>query len=193
MLIKNSEHADIFSYLLLRTFKQAYYSPKGLGHWALSFPDYAHFTSPIRRYPDLVVHRVIKAILEKKQYPYDFEQAYEMGEHLSKKERTAMEAERDIIKIKACHYFENISKGAVYTAYLSGIHKHFHFIQLKELPVEGVIASKHGDFIFTTDFSVVIPDKRKSLFLGDKIKVEYLYQSEEDMKIFFKLKEILHE
>lgn len=96
----------LFNMFLLRTFMQAYYSGEHLGHWGLGFEDYCHFTSPIRRYPDLVCHRVLQQILLGKKPLYAPEEVVALGLHCSHQERKASDAERDYYKLKACRYLE---------------------------------------------------------------------------------------
>lgn len=96
----------IFNLSLLRSFMQASYRADPLGHWGLGFSDYCHFTSPIRRYPDLVVHRALGAILERAKQPYSEDETDELAIHTSERERIAMEAERDISRLKVLRYIE---------------------------------------------------------------------------------------
>ena len=98
---------------------QATYSPEPGGHWGLGFDDYCHFTSPIRRYPDLVVHRALQNILEKKKTFYTAEEASDLGTHTSEQERRAMEAERDVFRLKVMRYIEQ------------GEHDHFYRIHYR--------------------------------------------------------------
>jgi len=95
----------LVTHVLLRSMKQARYSEENSGHFALAFEDYTHFTSPIRRYPDLVVHRMLKELLHgKRRKGYWAERTRAIAEHCSRTERSAEEAERDIIKLKQTQY-----------------------------------------------------------------------------------------
>src|SRR4029077_3187210 len=87
----------ILSYLMLRSLKQARYSDRNQGHFALAAPSYTHFTSPIRRYPDLIVHRILGAVLDAKTYDDDL---HRIAEQSSECERRAAEAERELVEWK---------------------------------------------------------------------------------------------
>ena len=127
--------------LLLRAMSQARYEPdeKG-GHFGLGYDAYTHFTSPIRRYPDLLVHRGIKAILRKdaKQYPYDLDRLHSLGEHCSNCERRADDASRDVNAWLKCRFMTQ-RLGNTYQGTVTGVAPFGLFVTLDELFVEGMV------------------------------------------------------
>ncbi|WP_457756247.1 ribonuclease R [Thermodesulfatator indicus] len=141
MVIEMAEgkpYAYLVSTLLLRSLKQAKYSPENIGHFGLASECYCHFTSPIRRYPDLVVHRALKAALKKKKPPYKLQKLEEMGKHLSDRERTAMEAEREALdRVKVMLMKHRI--GEVFDGVISSVTAFGFFVDLFEIYVSGVV------------------------------------------------------
>ena len=132
----------IFSILLLRSFSQAYYSPENKAHWGLGFMDYCHFTSPIRRYPDLLNHRQLLNALGIEQENYSSNELKNLGHTCSELERKSLNAQRDIRKLKALSYLEKQQKPS-FIAILSSIDSSCVFLNLKEIPsVEVVILAE---------------------------------------------------
>jgi len=137
-LVEGKPYAYLVNTLLLRTLKQAQYSPENIGHFGLASECYCHFTSPIRRYPDLVVHRALKAALKGKKPPYKLERLEVMGKHLSERERVAMEAEREMLdRIRVLYMKDHI--GEVYHGVISGVTAFGFFVELLEVYVSGVV------------------------------------------------------
>jgi ribonuclease R len=131
------------NYLLLRSMKQARYSEKELGHFALASTDYLHFTSPIRRYPDLVVHRILKELISSQPMTEKRRQSWGkklpgIAEHSSQRERVAMEAEREIIERKKVQFMKD-KVGQEFFGYISGVRPFGIFIELEDFFVEGLI------------------------------------------------------
>ena len=125
--------------ILLRGQKLAQYSAENSGHFGLALEAYAHFTSPIRRYPDLVVHRAIKArIARRKQSPEYIEAVASLGQHCSMTERRADEATRDVIAWLKCEYMED-KVGEAFSGVISGVTSFGVFVQLNDIFVEGLI------------------------------------------------------
>ena len=149
-LSKERVDFQILQSLILRSMQQAKYSPNNDGHFALSLKNYAHFTSPIRRYPDLLVHRAIKAILVSKKYEPLFEEGVvknsnsnigkwtSIGEHCSIGERRAEEASRDVVAWLKCHFIKN-RVGEQLIGTVTGVAPFGLFITLEELYVEGLL------------------------------------------------------
>ncbi|MCE9500277.1 MAG: ribonuclease R [Leptospira sp.] len=154
----------IFNYFLLRSFMQAYYSGESSGHWGLGFENYCHFTSPIRRYPDLVCHRALDALVKSEKHPYTEAEITLMGKYCSEEERKAADAERDVLKLKACRYLSatGINK---FSATITGFKPQSVFVELSDLNVEGVISFQH----FTDGEELVIPTV--FYFVSKKVKV----------------------
>ncbi len=137
-LVEGKPYAYLINTLLLRSLKQAKYSPDNIGHFGLASDCYVHFTSPIRRYPDLVVHRTLKAALQKKRPPYRLEVLEEMGKHLSERERVAMEAEREMLdRIRVRLMRDHI--GEEFEGVISGVAAFGFFVELFEIYVSGVV------------------------------------------------------
>src|SRR5512134_1769659 len=164
--------------LLLRSLMLARYGPEQLGHFGLALSQYTHFTSPIRRYPDLVVHRVLKAALgEKSLSPYAAalkEKGDEIGRHLSARERTAMEAERDVEqRAKALYLSTRI--GESFTGVISSIVGFGFFVDLLECFAEGFIhisTLRDDDYRYSAERGEWYGALRKNRFsLGDRLRV----------------------
>ncbi|HEY7746001.1 MAG TPA: ribonuclease R, partial [Desulfuromonadales bacterium] len=165
--------------VLLRCMKQAHYSPENVGHFGLAADLYCHFTSPIRRYPDLVVHRVLRQALTaggmpEKRKAHLQEVLPQMGEHTSQRERRAMEAEREIISLKKCQFMAD-KVGEVFAGFVSGVQPFGFFVELKELFVEGLvhISSIADDFyVFEEDLHRLVGQHRRRIFqTGDEVQV----------------------
>ncbi|MFM7831897.1 MAG: RNB domain-containing ribonuclease, partial [Planctomycetaceae bacterium] len=127
------------NFALLRAMKQAEYSPEDLGHYALAEEDYCHFTSPIRRYPDLTVHRLIEQLIrDRKQPPPAFSELLQLGRHCSFTERRAERAERDLIRIRLLR-FMSTRVGQEMDAVITGVESFGVFCQGIEVPAEGML------------------------------------------------------
>ncbi len=189
--IESSPIAKIFNYLLLRSFMQAYYGGESIGHWGLGFKDYCHFTSPIRRYPDLVVHRVLHATLLEEKKPYDKGAISMMGVHCSEEERRASDAERDIMKIKSFRYLE--STGVTeFKGFIVGIRPSQIFIELADSNLEGVLDkaefTDEFEVMIKSDFSFYSKKYTKNFFIGDEVSVSLDRIDYEEIKVYLKLK-----
>ena len=130
------QHAVHFA--VLRSLQRAIYSPKDEGHYALASECYCHFTSPIRRYPDLTVHRLVTAILSKAKPRNDYEQLVTLGRHCSDREQRAEAAERDLSKLKLLAYLSD-RIGEEMDAVVTGVESYGIFVQGIKLPAEGLV------------------------------------------------------
>jgi ribonuclease R len=136
-------------YGLLRSLKQASYTPEPEGHYALASEDYCHFTSPIRRYPDLQVHRQLIALLEGRKPRAKHDELVVLGQHCTRTERRSEAAERELIRVKLLTYLED-QVGKAFHAIIVGVEDFGLFCRLSELPVEGLIhvTSLADDFYY---------------------------------------------
>jgi ribonuclease R len=140
---KGTPEETLINTVLLRTMKQARYSEENIGHFGLAAETYTHFTSPIRRYPDLIVHRILKADMQGRLSDEAFvetlaENLPEAATHCSQRERKAMEAERDVITVLKLRFMED-KLGEVYAGIITGVVQFGFFVQLRELFVEGLV------------------------------------------------------
>jgi ribonuclease R len=124
--------------VLLRSLSRAEYSPDNVGHFGLAYEAYAHFTSPIRRYPDLLVHRAIKAVLSGKRYTPKEASWAELGVHCSMTERRADDASRDVLQWLKCHYMKE-KVGETFSGTISGVASFGIFVTLDGLDIDGLV------------------------------------------------------
>jgi ribonuclease R len=124
--------------VLLRSLSQAQYSPDNVGHFGLAYDAYAHFTSPIRRYPDLLVHRAIKAVLGGKRYTPKDSSWEAIGLHCSMTERRADDASRDVLQWLKCFYMQE-KVGETFTGTISGVASFGLFVTLDGLDIDGLV------------------------------------------------------
>jgi ribonuclease R len=177
VLRESSEKPDVHAvhYSLLRSLKQAVYSPQEEGHYALASDCYCHFTSPIRRYPDLTVHRLLGQWLRHDRAGSDENELAALGEHCSKTERRADIAERELIKVKLLNYMsERI--GLELKAIITGVAEYGFFAQAEDLPVEGMIhvSTLNDDYYYFDDATHSLIGRRtqRRYRLGDKLRVQ---------------------
>jgi ribonuclease R len=159
--------------ILLRSLKQAVYSPANAGHFGLAFEAYLHFTSPIRRYPDLLVHRAIKAVLSNRTYANVDWQA--LGRHCSETERRADEASRDVENWLKCYYMRD-HVGRVFAGTITGVAPFGLFVTLDDYFVDGLVhISELGRDYFQYDAPrhVLLGERTGKRFrLADRMKVK---------------------
>ncbi|MBI5574730.1 MAG: VacB/RNase II family 3'-5' exoribonuclease [Deltaproteobacteria bacterium] len=175
---RGGKYERYINVLMLRSLMLARYGPEQAGHFGLALSQYTHFTSPIRRYPDLVVHRVLKAALgEKSLSAYASglkESAGEIGRHLSARERAAMDAERDVEqRAKALHLSKRT--GETFTGVISSIVGYGFFVELAECFAEGFVhisSLRDDDYRYSAERGEWFGTLRKTRFsLGDRLRV----------------------
>ena len=176
--------------VLLRSMMQAYYGPENIGHYGLAYEAYTHFTSPIRRYPDLLLHRAIKAHLKHKQFALSGNQLAEAGEHYSQTERRADEASRSVTMWLKCHYMQQ-HLGEEFDGIISAVTEFGLFVTLKDLYVDGMLhISQLGDdfFVYDQPSQSLIGQSRGQVFgLGDEVRIKVAGVQLEERKIDFEL------
>ncbi|MFY9316048.1 MAG: ribonuclease R [Burkholderiales bacterium] len=170
--------------ILLRSMKQAVYTPENLGHFGLAFDAYVHFTSPIRRYPDLLVHRAIKAALANQKYAgVDWE---ELGRHCSETERRADDASRDVESWLKCFYMQD-HVGETFAGTITGVTAFGLFVMLDDYYVDGLVhISELGRdyFRFEANRHLLLGERTGQRFrLADRIRVKLVRVDLETRKI----------
>ncbi|MCP4472860.1 MAG: ribonuclease R [Gammaproteobacteria bacterium] len=184
--------ADMIQTVILRSMLQANYSPNsGIGHFGLALKDYAHFTSPIRRYPDLLVHRAIKHWLARQQvsgYHYDLAAMTALGELCSRYERRADDATRDASDWLKCEFLQK-HIGRQYSGTVSAVTNFGLFVQLDQLLIDGLVhvtALKRDYYQFDPAHHRLVGELTgRSYRLGDRLQVEVARVNMEDRKIDF--------
>jgi ribonuclease R len=178
--------------MMLRTLKQAKYATQPIGHFALSNNDYTHFTSPIRRYPDLIVHRLIKEILAISQFgPMTLDLGVQ-AQHCSDRERQAMDCERKLIDYKKCRFMEK-RLGEEFGAYVGGITEKGAFCQIEGHYVDGLLSAeiiqKRLGARFQQEKMCYVGPQNFRLQLGDRLRVRLIAVDITTRRIDFDLAE----
>ena len=174
--IKDSPLEGVLSVMVLRSMKRALYSAREIGHFGLAKKFYAHFTSPIRRYPDLVLHRQLASFLEGKGGRMDQGWLDRAAQHTSEREQIADEAERMLVEIKKYRYLEqllNSGKRVAFDAVVGKCASYGLFVDLPELAIGGMVhVSKLSQtFVRWDSFHEVLTDGRQTWQVGTKMKV----------------------
>ena len=179
-------------YALLRSMKRAQYGPQEEGHYALASNCYCHFTSPIRRYPDLTIHRLLDNLLRTGRAGSDIAELTALGEHCSFTERRADEAERDLIKIKLLDYLST-RIGSEMAAVITGVQDFGFFAEGQELPAEGLVhvSTLTDDYYYYDGMSHSLIGRRskRRFRLGDKVKVKVARVDVERRQLDFRVAE----
>ena len=192
--VKGREEEMVVSNLILRTLKVARYESENKGHFGIASKYYCHFTSPIRRYPDLFIHRIISKyidnsyILNEKNLEKYKEQATKYSQTSSEREKIAQKVEREAIAIKKAEYMQN-KIGKEYEGIVSGITAFGMFVEL-ENTVEGLIKFEdlgNEYFIYNEENKTLIGENSKKDYkIGDKIKIKVIYANKQLRRINFK-------
>lgn len=207
--IKERPDARLIQTVLLRSMLQAVYSPDNEGHFGLSFDAYAHFTSPIRRYPDLLVHRAIRSVIRSRKqtakvlrteatkpmvrkdiYPYTMDQMDELGAHCSANERRADEAVRDVMDWLKCEYMQE-RVGDTHVGVITGVTAFGLFIELNDIYVEGLlhISALKNDYYQFDGVHHCLQGERFGVTyqLGDSVEIRVARVDLDERKIDFAL------
>jgi ribonuclease R len=203
--------ARMIQTMMLRSLRQAVYQPENLGHFGLNYEAYAHFTSPIRRYPDLLVHRAIRHIVrsavvskqvirvdgaqvlaKKAIYPYEMKDLLGFGEQCSMTERRADDATRDVVAWLKCEYLQD-RVGESFEGIVTAVTGFGLFVELVDLYVEGLVhvSSLASDYYHFDQAKQRLLGERTgtSFQLGDTVQVQVVRVSLDDKKIDFELLE----
>ena len=197
--VQKRPDANIIQTILLRSLSQAVYSKDNLGHFGLAYPAYCHFTSPIRRYPDLFVHRQIKSVLRKQWTPKKMEESkaekyqeslVKLGDHTSMTERRADDATRDSIRWLKCQYIQK-HIGEEFEGIISGVTRFGFFVELKDIYIDGLVhvTSLRNDYYFFDAIHHRLVGERSGIEykLGGQVKVRVIKVDIDDRKIDFEL------
>ncbi|MCK2041436.1 ribonuclease R [Chromohalobacter sp. TMW 2.2308] len=207
--IKGRPDADVIQTVMLRSMSRAVYSPQNDGHFGLAYPAYAHFTSPIRRYPDLLVHRAIRSVIRgprqtntvlraegapveppSKWAPYSFEQMLELGEHCSMTERRADDATRDVEDWLKCEFMSD-KLGEIFEGTIASVTQFGVFVRLDDVYVEGLVhvTSLPSDYYHYEAEKHRLKGERSGMSyrLGDGVTVQVARVDLDDRKIDFEL------
>ncbi len=183
---KPEEH--LVRFLTLRAMKRAKYSPINLGHFGLASEHYAHFTSPIRRYPDIILHRLLKKALKGELLDFDRSLAYleEASQHLSEQERLADQVEREAIDIMKARYMKS-RIGEEFEGLITGVVPFGIFVEIKDILVEGLVRInllQDDEYVFDEPAHRLVGIRTgKTYRLGDTVRVKVLSVDEERGKI----------
>ncbi|MBC6903941.1 ribonuclease R [Saccharophagus sp. K07] len=210
--IEGRPDAHLIQTTMLRSMNQAVYQPENRGHFGLAYDAYTHFTSPIRRYPDLLVHRAIRSIIRSEKeskkvrrhpeakllplvqiYPYSVDDMQVLGEQSSITERRADEATRDVVSWLKCEYLQD-RVGEVFDGVVSSVVSFGLFVELKDLYIEGLVHITN----LPSDYYVHEPARgrligertRKVFALGDELRVQVVNVNLDERKIDFEIVEI---
>jgi ribonuclease R len=207
--IEDREDAHVIQTMLLRSLRQAVYQAENLGHFGLHYPAYAHFTSPIRRYPDLLVHRGIRRVIRAQKkgqgvqrvrgakpipmasiFPYDMQAIVTYGEHCSMAERRADDATRDVQAWLKCEYLQD-HVGDEFNGVVSAVTSFGLFVELEDLYIEGLvhITALPGDYYnFDASHQRLLGERSgRSFQLGGRVRVQVARVDLDDKKIDLEL------
>ncbi|WP_415911618.1 ribonuclease R [Neptuniibacter sp. QD37_11] len=207
-IIEERPDRHLIQTMMLRSMQQAVYSPENQGHFGLAYPAYTHFTSPIRRYPDLLVHRLIRARIHSESQDkaikrpddfaqnadfacnYSMEQLLQLGEHCSMTERRSDDATRDVVAWLKCEYMQE-HVGDEYEGVIAAVTGFGVFVELDELFVEGLvhITGLPGDYyVFDQAKQRLVGERTRKVFkLGDRLRVKVARVDLDERKIDFEL------
>lgn len=192
-LVAARPDAAVIENAIIRSLPQALYQPLNIGHFGLALEEYAHFTSPIRRYPDLLVHRAIRHALgggTGEDFVHAPKEMEQLGQECSLRERRADEASRDVVAFLKCE-FMSTRIGEEFDAVATGVTNFGVFVQLKGLQVDGLVhVTALGSDYFSfheKDRTLVGERTRMRYSIGDELRVRLVRVEPSDRKIDFEL------
>ncbi|GIV34309.1 MAG: ribonuclease R [Chitinophagales bacterium] len=184
--IRGKKEQNVLEQIAIRSMAKAIYTTHNIGHFGLAFDYYTHFTSPIRRYPDILVHRILQQCLTDGEILYPRDELEQICDHCSQRERAAMEAERESIKYKQVEFMQD-KVGMEYEGIISGVVYKGIFVELTETRCEGFVHVRHlgeGDFLFDeSNYCLVDQESGITFRLGDNIRVRVLETNLENRTI----------
>ena len=187
---KSNPNINLIDMMLLKCMSKAEYSTNNIGHFGLAIKQYTHFTSPIRRYADLIVHRILwNFVFKQNKIGIDKEKLEEISKNINQKEIIAVKTERDVNQMKFAEYMSNFI-GKQFEAIITSVNAFGFFVQLENI-IEGLVKIENiGDDFYTFDEKtrVIYGNKTKQTFsLGKKVLVELIHANKHTKKIEFKL------
>lgn len=194
--LEDKPEYKILSSMLLRSMKKAEYSKDNIGHFGLASKNYTHFTSPIRRFPDLTVHRLLRTYLFNHDLSIETIKYYDnalvdIAEHSSEREVASVNAERDVMDMKSAEYMES-HIGEIYDGIITSVTSFGFFVELDNL-IEGLVHvnSLHGDYyVYAEDLLAMIGKNTKKMYqIGNKVKVKVVAASKATAMIDFEIVE----
>ncbi|PKF63143.1 ribonuclease R [Psychromonas sp. psych-6C06] len=197
------EDSELLQTMLLRSMKQAVYQDENLGHFGLALGEYSHFTSPIRRYPDLILHRAIKYLIQHQEkgqlkskwtetggYHYQHAEMGELGEHCSMTERRADDATRDVADALKCEYMQD-HIGDVMVGTIAAVTNFGFFVRLNDIHIDGLVhvTGLISDYYIFDAGKQTLKGERtgRTYRIGDVLEVKVLSVNLDDKKIDFEL------
>lgn len=182
--VQDKPEANMIENLVIRTMQKAYYTTKDIGHYGLGFDDYSHFTSPIRRYPDVLVHRLLSRFLDHKEAPKT-DKLEKKCQYLSECEKKAQKAERDSIKYNQCLYMQN-HLYKTYRGIVTNITDFAVFVEILENKCDGMIKISNTNYKADPS-NYCIKSFDKIIRLGDEIDITVIQVDLEKKTIEFSL------
>jgi ribonuclease R len=170
---RKDDRLKILEPLAIRTMAKAVYSSNNIGHYGLGFSHYSHFTSPIRRYSDVLAHRILEQNLDRRTYRMDKAKLEEQCKHISNQEKKAADAERESIKYKQAEFLKK-HVGDVFEGIVSGIIDRGFFVELPDSRAEGLVEFRYLDDTYTIDPGNLSASGRrykKQIRMGDRVNV----------------------
>lgn len=187
--VKGKEEEALINELAIRSMAKAVYSTNNIGHYGLGFKNYTHFTSPIRRYSDLIVHRLLSKYLDKTDGTlYSLDELEEICENISASERKAVEAERFSIKQKQIEFLKD-HQGNEFSAIISGITNFGIFVKITDILAEGLVRLRdlEDDYYIYDEkkYAIIGRHTKKQFRLGDKVQVQLIRVDDERSELDF--------